>query len=363
MENNSFLEKKIRVKVIGLAVVVLVSIMLLLLYTSRPSQSTSIKIAISPYQDIAMIVNIKNLNLEEKYGTSVDFYSMNWEEIMPAVTSAGQTVDIGFGSLTEFLTQYSNLNKNTKDPILFVYPAYIYKGGGFMTFNNDIPEINKESVLIDSILQEFLSYKIGAQKNSIYEMIIFSLAKKANVPYKNIKLLDVQLNDGFLAAQGKNPDIDITSVGLTQITEGLKHGGRLVLEMENIGFADITGFICKKSTYEKNKEAIENVIRMWFDCTRYVLSDIDNNSAYSRDYLDKNAATQYTIEQYKTALGQEYFPITIPEAEKQIVSDSGIFPYKRICADIIDYLKDNRIIVDSIPCPEFIGLKEVTEIY
>lgn len=356
MENNCVLEKKRRLTVIGL--VVIASLLLIMLFALRPSRNRSIKVAISPYQDIAMMVNIKNLNLEEKYGTSVDFYSMNWEEIMPAVTSAGQSVDIGFGSLTEYLTQYSNLNKNTKDPIMFVYPAYIYKGGGFMTFNNDIPEINKESVEIDSILQKFLSYKIGAQKNSIYEMIIFSLAKKAKVPYKNVKLLDVQLNDGFLAAQGKNPDIDITSVGLTQITEGMKHGGRLVLEMENIGFADITGFICKKSTYDKNKRDIENVIRMWFDCTRYVLSDIDNNSAYSRDYLDKNAATQYTIEQYKTALGQEYFPITISEVEKQIVSDSGLFPYKRICADIIDYLKDNRIIEDSIPCPKFIELTE-----
>lgn len=357
MENNSILEKKNRVLVIGLAVAaVIVSMLLLLLYTSRPSRSKSIKVAISPYQDIAMMVNIKNLNLEEKYGTSVDFYSMNWEEIMPAVTSAGQSVDIGFGSLTEYLTQYNNLNKNTKDPILFVYPAYIYKGGGFMTFNRDIPEINKESVEIDSILREFLSYKIGAQKNSIYEMIVFSLAKKANVPYKDIQLLDVQLNDGFLAAQGKNPDIDITSVGLTQITEGLKHDGRLVLEMESIGFADITGFICKKSTYDKYKSDIENVIKMWFDCTRFVLTDIDNNSSYSREYLDKNAATQYTIEQYKTALSQEYFPTTVFEAEKQIVSDTGLFPYRKISADIIDYLKDNRIIEDSIPCPKFIGL-------
>lgn len=359
MENNSFLEKKNSLIVFWLTIAVIVCILLFLWKTSPHFRNKSIKVAIAPYQDIAMIVNIKNLGLEEKYGTSVDFYSMNWEEILPAVTSASQSVDIGFGSLTEYLTQYSNLNKNTRDPILFIYPAYIYKGGGFMTFNKDVPEINKESVKVDSILQKFLSYKIGAQKNSIYEMIVFSLAKKANVPYNDIRLLDVQLNDGFLAAQGKNPDIDITSVGLTQITEGIKHDGRLVLEMESVGFADITGFICKKSTYEKYKRDIENVIRMWFDCTRFVLSDIDNNSSYSRDYLDKNAATQYTIEQYKTALSQEYFPTSVLEAEKQIVADSGLFPYRKISADIVDYLKDNRIIKDSIPCPKFIRMTEV----
>lgn len=350
MEINCFLEKKMRVALVATTI-------LSLILGSCTSRNNVVKVAISPYQDIAMIVNIKNLCLEEKYGTSVEFYSMNWEDIMPAVASAGQTVDIGFGSLTEYLTQYSKLNKNTRDPVLFIYPAYIYKGGGFMTFNAGIPEINRETVGNDSILHLFLSQKIGAQKNSIYEMIIYSLAKKAKIPYGEIQLFDVQLNDGFLAAQGKKPDIDITSVGLTQITEGLKHGGRLVLEMESVGFADITGFICKKSTFEHRRKDVENIVKMWFECTAFVLSDIDDNSTYSRDYLDKNAATQYTIDQYKTALSQEFFPITIHEAEKHIISDSGLFPYKQISSDIIDYLRDKGIIKDSIPIPTFIDIE------
>lgn len=349
MEIYSFLEKKPRIS-ISLVIV------LLLFAFSCTNHDKKIRIAISPYQDIAMIVNIKNLNLEKKYGTAVEFFTMNWEDILPSVASAGQTVDVGFGSLTEYLTQYSKLNKNTFDPVLFIYPAYIYKGGGFMTFNKDIPEINKDNISNDSIVRKFLSYKIGAQKNSIYEMIIYSLARRVNFPFKEINLYDIQLNDGFLAAQGNKPDIDITSVGLTQITEGMKHNGRLVLEIENAGFADITGFICKKSTYDNYKEDINNIIKMWYECTSFVLSDIKNNSVYSRDYLNKKAVTKYTLEQYQTAISQEYFPLSISEVESQIISDTGKFSYSRISNDIIDYLHDNNIVSENIPQLKFIEM-------
>lgn len=330
------------------------SLAFLLLLSSCTKIHKQIRVAISPYQDIAMIVNVKNMNLEEKYGTSVEFLSMNWEDILPSVASAGKSVDMGFGSLTEYLTKYVNLNRETKDPVLFIYPAYIYKGGGFMTFNGDIPEINRESIENNNLVRDFLSYKIGAQKNSIYEMILFSLAKRSGMPFNDIEVHDIQLNDGFLASQGKNPAIDIASVGLTQITEGIKHGGRLVLKIEDAGFADITGFICKKSTYQKHKKDIENVIRMWYDCTSYVLSDIDGNSLYSRKYLDEKAATKYTLDQYRTALRQEFFPVSIEEAESSIVSDSGSFSYSRISRDIIDYLHNTGIVTEDIPMPDFI---------
>ena len=349
MANNRFLEKRTRLSLYFF-------IMGLLFLSSCSTRHRRIRVAISPYQDIAMIVNIKNLELEKKYGTSVKLYSMNWEDILPSVASVGKGVDMGFGSLTEYLTKYANLNKNTKDPVLFIYPAYIYKGGGFMTFNGEIPEINRETIVNDTLVREFLSYKIGAQKNSIYEMIIYSLAKRAGVPFSDIRLFDIQLNDGFLASQGKNPAIDITSVGLTQITEGMKHNGRLVLEIEDAGFADITGFICKNSIYDKYSKDVENVIRMWFDCTSYVLADIEDNSEYSRRYLDEKAATKYSLEQYQTALSQEYFPLSIEEAKAQIISDTGRFSYSRISSDIIDYLHDNQIVTDQIPLPEFIKL-------
>ncbi|MBN8707228.1 MAG: hypothetical protein J0L62_15255 [Bacteroidetes bacterium] len=315
----------------------------------------TLTVAISPYQDIAMIVNIRNLELEKKYNTQVDLQTMNWEDIVPAVASSGKTIDVGFGSLVEYLTKSNNINKDTEDPLLFIYPAYIYKGGGFISFNSDVPVINSSNLDKESIVASFLKNKIGAQKNSLYEMLLYSLAKKNNVDIKDMKIFDTPMNDGLLATQSGS--LQISSAGLTQITEALKQNGRVVLTMEDLGFADVTGFICKKSVWDKKKKEIENLIKMWFECVDYVMTDIDKNSKFSLKYLGEKAATKYTLEQYKTALSQEYFPRTVDEANKEIVSDSGKFSYQRISNDVSDYLLTNKIVDKKPNIPQFIDLK------
>jgi ABC-type nitrate/sulfonate/bicarbonate transport system substrate-binding protein len=325
-----------------------------LLSSCNWGKKEKLTVAISPYQDIAMIVNIKNLELEKKYNTEVDLQTMNWEDIVPAVASSGKTVDIGFGSLVEYLTKENNINKDTKDPLLFIYPAYIYKGGGFISFNKNVPVLNSANISNDSLVKSFLQNKIGAQKNSLYEMLLFNLARKNSVPYKDLKIFDSPMNDGLLATQ--NGSLDISSAGLTQITEALKQNGRVVLSMDDMGFADVTGFICKKSVLEKKRTEIENLMKMWFECVSYVMQDIDNNSKFSLKYLDEKAATKYTLEQYKTALSQEYFPLTIDEAGKEIISATGKFSYQRISDDVSEYLTANKIVETKPITPQFIEL-------
>lgn len=323
-------------------------------FMTNNHKKQSLKVAISPYQDIAMIVNIKNLELEKKYQTSVELLTMNWEEIVPSVVSAGETVDIGFGSLNEYLTKSNNINADTDDSLLFIYPAYIFKGGGFISFNKTVPTITSNNINDTTLVKSFLQNKIGAQKSSLYEMMIFSLAKKCNYPYSNLKLYDTPLNDGLLATQ--KGSLDISAAGLTQITETIKNNGKVVLTMEDLGFADVTGFICKKSILESKRAEIEDLIKMWFECVSFVYSDLPKNSKYSLKYLDEKAATKYTFEQYQTALSQEYFPLSIEEANRQIKANDGKFSYKRISDEISNYLTVNKAVTQKPKSPNFIEI-------
>lgn len=333
---------------------ILMLLFLLFFFISGCSENdvkiNKIKVAISPYQDIAMIVNIKNLDLEKKYNLEVELHTMGWEEILPAVASAGETIDIGFGSLIEYLTKEENLNK-AGDEVIFVYPIYIFKGGAFIAFSENIPTLNRETLKNKSIIEEFLKFKIGAQKNSVYEMMLYSLSNRAGLSFKDLRVYDTPLNDGILAVESGS--LDISSAGLTQKNEALKRGGRIVLTMEDIGFADLTGLVCKRSVYEAKKENIIKLIRMWFECVSYVMKDLDNNSKYSLNYLKRNSSTQYTIKQYKTALSQEYFPLSIEEAKKNIIAENGIFSYKRISQDVSNYLLENKIVSKRPQIPIF----------
>lgn len=303
---------------------------------SNKSSSGSLTVAISPYQDIAMIVNADSLKLESKYALKLNLVTMSWEDILPAVASAGRTVDVGFGSLTEYLTKYGEFNKNASDSIMFIYPLYVFNAGAFVTFNDSVPSLNKETIKDTTVVKQFLGYRIGAQRESIYEMMLYALAGRVGVNPKDLNLFDTPLNDGFLAASSHS--LDISSAGLTQLTETLKLNGRVVLNMDALGFADITGFICKKSTLVTHDKEIRALIQIWFDCVSHVFADIDRNSHNSLEYLRTTASTDYTLEEYKKALSQEFFPKSLADSKEVFLRSNGVYSLRRISSEVNEYL-------------------------
>jgi len=305
---------------------------------ANPHTTTPLKVGISPYQDIAMIVNVKNLGLEKKYGTDIELITLPWEDILPAVASKGETVDVGFGSLAEYLQKVENLNKNSDDPVLFVYPNYVFKGCGFVCFNPAVPEITPANVNDPATLRKFLSFKLGAQKNSQNDMLLILLAHKAGVPYSQLHITDITINDGLLAAE--QGSLDAAAAGLTQRTEALKRHGRVVLTMETLGAADVDGFVCKESILKRRRQDIQSLVHMWLDCSKYVTSDIEHHTGAEFAYLSKNAATKYTIAEFKRALTQEYFPTTLEEVQENILAPNSKYSVARERKQVGDYLVD-----------------------
>jgi len=328
---------------------------LVLLDRNQDTQAP-LRVAMSPYQDLAMLVNIEPLGLEQRYGTDVELLTMGWEEIPPAVASAGRAADIGFGSYIEYLTKYENLNAGSNDPVLFIYPLYVFKGGAFVTFNSQVPSLTAQQLNNngDAAVRSVLGGRIGAQRASVYEMMIYDLALRHGVNPSSLRITDTPLDQGFLAAE--RGDLDIAEAGLTQITEARRRGGRVVFNMADVGFADITGFIVKRSVYERRRRDVENLIRMWFDCVNYVYRDLNVNSAASLAYLNANASTRYTLPEYRAALEQEYLPRTVREAASAFIVPTGQFSYGRIGATVNAYLTRNRIVSRPTPLPSFPSL-------
>lgn len=325
------------------------------LLAGQDEDEADIRIVISPYQDLAMLVNLKDLGLEEKYGTTVHIITIPWEEMYTTMLSASQPADVGFASFADYLTKASNLNKGSDDPLLFIYPAYIFKGGAFVSFKDDMVSISKETASDPTTLKAFLGRRLGLPKNTLYQMIVYDLAHRAGIDPKAVDFVDVGFDGGLLAAQAG--DLDAAAVGLTQLTEARKQGGRVVLDMNSMKFSDVTGFIAKRSVIENKREHVLNVIRMWFDSVDYVLSDLDTNSSNSLTYLKKHAATQYTLESYKAALSHEYFPRTVEELESQLLSSSGAYPVKSIYEVMSAFLVAQGVVSDVPEFPEFLELR------
>ncbi len=353
MEQNSFLAKVGVYKWI-LIIAAAVIVVGIFFYLNNQSSNGSLRVGISPYQDLAMTAAIEPLGLEEKYKTDIELVTLPWENIMEAVVGGG--IDIGFASYIEYLTKADNINAGTNDPLVYVYPAYVFKGGAFVTFRgeNEVPTLDANGLQNREKVAQFLSKRIGAQKSSMFDMMLYSLAASNNVPANSLKIVDTPLDQGFLAAEAGS--LDAASVGLTQLTETLNRGGRSVFSMEDAGFADITGIVARKSVVESKKSEIKAFMKMWFDSVDYVYSDIDNNARYSLEYLDENASTKYTLEGYKTALTQEYLPRSVKEAEQELIDEDGKFSYLRIGMAVQDYILSNGIIESKSPLPTFLDI-------
>ena len=325
-----------RVHFAAIAVAAVVIVTGYVLFMSTADADVDVNVAISPYQDLAMLVNIEQLGLEEAYGTTVDIRTIPWEETYTAVLSAAGSIDLAFASFADYLTKAPNLNRNTEDPLLFLYPAYVFKGGAFVSFVDDVPAVATEGLEDADLVRRFLGHRIGLPLDTLYQMIIHHLADRAGVEQGDLDIVDVGFDAGLLGAQAE--DLDMAAVGLTQLTEALERGARVVLDMETLRFADITGFIARKSVLDVKAEHITNVIRMWFDCVDYVLADLDRNSAASLAYLMDTAATEYTLASYKAALSQEFFPRSIADLEREVLSADGSYPVGEIEAVMLGFL-------------------------
>jgi ABC-type nitrate/sulfonate/bicarbonate transport system substrate-binding protein len=335
-----------------LALAVVANVIAIVVFRSRDTitQRPELRVAIAPYQDLAMLVNVEPLGLEKRDGLDVRLITMAWEDILPAVASHGPTVDVGFGSLVEYLTKYHKLNDGASDPIVFVQPLYVYKGGGFVALRPEIQALDATALKDPARVAEALQLRFGAQKQSLYEMMLFTVARRAGVPTESLKITDISMNDGILALQSGS--LDVTSAGLTQLNEAQKRGGHLVISMEDTGFADIVGFICRQSTLKERRSDIEALVRMWFECVDHVMADLEKNSEHSLIYLRQNAATQYTFEEYAAALSQEYLPRSLTALDEGLLRPSSPFDIERITREVIDYLIANDLVTDRPPTPD-----------
>lgn len=298
----------------------------------------ALRLAIAPFQDMAMLAVAKPRSLDRAHGLDLQLVSMPWNDLTPAVSSANPSVDVAFASLIQFVTQEPNLNSNSSDPIVFFYPAYVFKGGAFVSFKPDVPEITKNNLSDVATLRKFLSHSFAVQKTSSYEILLFDLAKRANVPFNKVSRIDMDSGDGLLAAM--NHAVDVSAAGLTQKNEALQKNGRVVLEMTALGQVDIAGFIAKQSTVRRRRADLEKMIKVWVASIDYVMSDLEKNSNYSLDYLRKQSSTDYTLDQYKTALSQELLPRRIDELHRTVIAPNAEYNYREVVRSVSSYYLD-----------------------
>ena len=90
---------------IALAGAVLIAIGVALFVGLPATEKRPLQVGLAPYQDMAILVNYKPLGLDQKYGIELDLKTLAWGDLVPALASAGTTVDVSFGGLAEYVNE------------------------------------------------------------------------------------------------------------------------------------------------------------------------------------------------------------------------------------------------------------------
>ena len=347
--------KKLAVIIVILVLVVVAAILVPKYAKKDTGETRTLKVGIAPYQDMALLINPKQKELQEKYDLNLELTTLAWEDLTPAVSSATDSVDVAFASLTQFVTNERNINRNSDDPLVFIYPAYVFLGGSFVSLNPDVEAITKNDLGNKEKLQKFLKHSFAAESKSQYEQMLFMVAKQAGVDFNTVKITNIGAADGLLAAM--NGSVDATAAGLTQRNEAIQKGGRVVLDSADIGSVDIAGFVAKQSVLDSKRDEIEDFIRIWYESLGYVLSDPDTRSSDSIAYLNKQSSTDYTVDTFKEALSHEVFPRSVKESQEKLVSPGSEYDLNRTKNALVEFLLANKVITEA---PQNITLLNVT---
>jgi ABC-type nitrate/sulfonate/bicarbonate transport system substrate-binding protein len=352
---NLIFMKKTHIIVLG--VIVVLAIVLIAVRQQGSSSATgdrTLKVAIAPYQDMALLMNKERENIEKKHDLKVEYTTLAWEDLTPTIASAGATVDIAFANITEFVTNERNINKNTEDPLVFIYPAYVFLGGSIVSLNPKMPVITQADLTNQAKLKEFLKFKFAAPEKSQFEQMLYVVAQKAGVDFKTVNVTHIGMAEGLLATI--NGSIDASGAGLTQRNEAIEKGGKVVLDSADVNSFTIAGFVTKKSTLEAKRAEIEDFMKIWTDSIDYVFTDIDNRAAEPIAYLDAQSSTNYTVESFKNALAQEVFARNIGEVKTLMLDPGSKWDFVALQKSLTEFELANGIITEA---PQNIEIMEI----
>lgn len=332
---------------------------------------SSIIYGISPFQDTAIPKVAEGMNLYQANNLNVKLHSVAWEDIIPSLSSASGSIDVGIGSINLLLPKAENINVIGKGDIIFYFPFYVFKGASLMMHKdsplksyNEFKQIypNDSLKALSETMKQLKGLKIGLPQGTPYEQMLISSLQTANMDYKkDIDLRYVKLSDGLPAFL--NGDLDIVGAGVTQRTEAMRYGHKVLIDMESLGFAEIIGLVTTKHYADAHKKELDKLVSIWFQSIDSLMKDPDKFAKPVLEYLEKTASTKYSIEEYKTALSYQLFPQSLQEADDVFFKEKGKFYWKRTWDIVNSYLIGVGKVRKPIQYDFFWGEKIEKEVY
>jgi len=313
-------------------------------------ESETIRFGVSPFQDTFLPI----LGLEKGWyaeeGLKVEFKVLGWTEIQEALSSiSGNRIDIGINNISSVIATHHN------NPDL----VYLY---GFNTFDNGFalmirPEGNIKPLsyfleqglsreeAIKMTAKQLLNKTVITTSNTDMEQGVAAAANRGNLDFtKDIKIINLNPDEGLAAFLTGSGDAYIG--GIPQRTRAGKEGMIEMLTGVDLGPAPINGIVTTKQYYEKNKEKLLKILKVWFRIVQYVNKNLDESASTIIRLLNENSSANFTNDDFKKFWNNyEHYPQDLIEIEKNIISETGSNYWKARWDDSNEYFYNIKKVI------------------
>src|SRR5271166_544891 len=320
---------------------------------------TKISIGLSPFQDTLLPVIGKEKGWFEKEGLNVEFKTLAWNAIIPAVASSA--IDVAVYNTTGVVSVF-----NKQPDILFWYPWDIFaKGAALMGRPNiglkTVEDFEKEGMAhaeaVKATIQQLKSKLVITTMGSDMGKAVVEATRNNGLARDDFKIIDMD-PDQWLAAFISGTG-DAYLGGIPQRTRLNKEGYLTLVTGSDLAPVPLNGWITTKEFAEKNPEALLKLQHVMFKIIRYTDANQDEIAKAITDRLNTETGAKMSIEDFKRFWNEiEVYPKNAANVKKEILDDGGFANWKRTWDnDNYYFVEVDKLIPEKVPYDAFWGNK------
>ncbi|MHB8277902.1 MAG: ABC transporter substrate-binding protein [Candidatus Humimicrobiaceae bacterium] len=284
--------------------------------TAEKVSLTTIKIGLSPYQDVASLIVADKKGIFEKYGLKPEFISIGWGDAPELLAS--ESVDFANFCDTDIAGKYENIPNIIFSNLLYLWEAnclIAQKDTKMKTFDEFKSEgMADEEAAKAACLQISEKAAVVARKTG-QEAFLRDCASFAGLDYdKDVDpyIIDMQTEEGlpvFIKGEG-----DLFLPGIPQIQKLTTMGYPIIIKLTNIpvpGMVLQSGFGTYKKFAKNNFDTVVKFQAVIFDTIEFIEKNPDEGFKIISDYVNAQAAADMTPEALRDLYWNkvEFFPL------------------------------------------------------
>jgi ABC-type nitrate/sulfonate/bicarbonate transport system substrate-binding protein len=326
---------------------------------SGSKELIKVTIGLSPFQDTLLPIIGKEKGWFEKEGLAVEFKTLAWNSIMPAVASNG--IDVAVYNTTGVVSVY-----NKQPDLIFWYPWNIFaKGAALMGRPNiglkTVNDFEKEGMAhpdaVKATVQQLKAKTFVTTMGSDMGKAVVEATHNNGLDRNDFKIIDMDPDQGLAAFISGTGDAYLG--GIPQRTRLTKEGYLTLLTGPDVAPVPLNGWVTTKGFAEKNPGALLKLQHVMFKIIRYTNANQDEIAKFITDRLNSETGAKMTVEDFKKFWNDiEAYPKNPKEVQKDILAESGYAHWKRTWDNDNYYFVDvDKLIPAKVPYDAFWGDK------